>query len=107
MCNIKGKIKEVNDFFVYKILNGEYVVEKIDTATVTINIDDFIFCLWSINGHYHFETYANEYNFMALQFTDEQKQYLYPVFNKMVTDYIKFTEIEQYNNLKNKYKNTL
>ena len=103
MYNIKGKIKEVNDFFADKIMNGEYIVEEIDAYTVTINIDDFIFCLWSINGYYHFKTYDSEYNFMALQFTDEQKQYLYPAFNKMVTDYIEFTEREQYNNLKNKY----
>ena len=107
MDNIKQKIKEVNDYFVNKIMNGEYIVETVNNYTVVINIEGYIFCLWAANSWSYFRTYSNETNFMALEFTEEQQQYLHPIFNKLVTDFIDFTEIEQYNNLKNKYENTL
>lgn len=103
MDNIKEKIKEINDYFVNKIMNGEYIVETVGNYTVVINIEGYIFCLWATNNHNYFKTYEAEYNSMALDFTDEQKEYLFYGFNTMATDYIEFTEKEQYNNLKNKY----
>lgn len=103
MDNIKQKIKEVNEYFVNRIMNGEYIVETVDKYTVVISIEGYIFHLWAANSWSYLRTYEYDYSFMALEFTEEQQQYLHPIFNKLVTDFIDFTEIEQYNNLKNKY----
>lgn len=103
MDNIKEKIKEINDYFVNKIINGEYIVELIDKFVVVINVDGYIFTLWAANSHENFKPYSGMMNFMMIDFTEEQAKYLYHGFNKMITDMEETKELEQYNNLKNKY----
>lgn len=101
--NIKEKIKEVNDYFVEKLLKGEYSVELIDRYTILVKIDgEYVFSIWSVNYIENLETYNNG-SFMLLSFTYEQKEILYKVFNKYVKDFIREEELKMLNELKLKY----
>jgi len=49
--NIKSKVKEVNDYFVDKILKEEFDLKKYEmcdeTILLYITIDGFQFCIWN------------------------------------------------------------
>ena len=73
--NIKSKVKEINDYFVAKILNEEFEVVKYErvneTIKLNITIDGFRFCIWDCTNK------GSSYNgcgecFMDLSFTLKQ-----------------------------------
>ena len=72
---LKNQIKEVQDFFRNKIVNGEYKVNKVDDYTLQITVDgEFKFCLWTSNGASHFRLYEGMYNFVELEFSEAEAE---------------------------------
>ena len=80
---MKTKIKEVNDFFVQKILNKEYEIKELNDYTTNIIVDDFKFCIWIANDQQNTRCHLTSQfeNFMMLHFTREQQEKIYNDFN--------------------------
>jgi len=80
---MKTKIKEVNDFFVQKILNKEYEIKELNDYTANILVDDFCFCIWMGNGPQNTRCHLTSLfeNFMMLDFKREQQEKIYNDFN--------------------------
>ena len=78
---IKEQIKEVNSYFVQKLMSGEYTIISFETGSVKIKIDGHDFCLWISNIYENFECYEHSYNFMNLSFTSKQRMFLHSQFN--------------------------
>ena len=78
-AELNSKIKELNDYFVNKLVNGEYEVEKSDKYTVMVNIDGYRFDIWIANGESNLHTYGQGFNgnFMELFFDSDQKSMVY------------------------------
>lgn len=76
---LKDRIKELNDYFVEKLVNGEYKVEERSSYTVMVNIDSYKFNIWIANGGLNVQTYGSGFkgNFMELFFSKEQKSTIY------------------------------
>jgi hypothetical protein len=56
---IENKIKEIQDYFIEKVKNGEYEVVKIGPHTATIRIDDkYEFDMWICNGKESYDFYS-------------------------------------------------
>ena len=77
--DLKDRIKELNDYFVNKLVNGEYEVEKSDKYTVMVNIDGYRFNIWIGNEGSNLQTYGEGFdsNFMELFFDSDQKSMVY------------------------------
>ena len=74
---IKAKLKELNDYFVNKIVSGEYeITERVDQFYKILIDGQFVFLLWIANGPSHFGCFVNSFdlNTMYLEFTAEGKE---------------------------------
>jgi len=88
--NIKKSIKEINDYFVEKILNEEFKVKNWrkssdDTVWLKIEIGGYEFCLWNCTGK------GEPYNstgecFMELIFTQKQSKAINKMLNRIYDD---------------------
>jgi len=78
-AELKSRIKELNDYFVEKLVNGEYDVEERGYYTVMVNIDGYRFNIWIANGRSGVQTYGQGFkgNFMELVFDTDQKSIIY------------------------------
>ena len=78
-AELKSKIKELNDYFVEKLVNGEYKVVESGKYTVVVNIDGYKFNIWIANGDLKVQTYGQGFNsnFMELVFNSGQKSIIY------------------------------
>lgn len=48
---LKRKVKELEDMFIKKFVNGEYELTKVDKHTATIKVDNtYVFTFWIANG---------------------------------------------------------
>jgi len=75
-------IKQINDYFVNKLLDEDFKIIEVREFTVELTIDDkYHFSLWIANGAKYFEVNSNRRSFMHLSFDDTQKQYLHKYFN--------------------------
>ncbi len=76
---LKIRIKELNDYFAEKLVNGEYDVVNRDKFAVMVNIDGYRFSIWISNGSSKVQTYWLGFkgNFMELSFNDGQKKTIY------------------------------
>jgi len=85
--DIEKQIKKVNDYFVKKLIDGDYEVYDSDSTTVKIQIDfQYNFELWIANGPESFECYSSSFfsgmsSFMHLSFSDKEKKELHRKFN--------------------------
>jgi hypothetical protein len=71
---IEIQIKEIQDYFINKVVTGDYKVTEFDSHYLKITIDGkYDFCLWTINKAEYFSTYSGSFNFIELPFTEEQK----------------------------------
>lgn len=71
--DLKKQIKEVQDYFKNKIVNGEYKVTAADDYSLQITIDgEYKFCLWTSNGADMFRLYEGMYNFVELEFSEAE-----------------------------------
>jgi hypothetical protein len=76
---LKIRIKELNDYFVNKLVNGEYEVVESDKFVVMVNIDGYRFNIWIGNGESNLQTYGQGFdsNFIELFFNEGQKSMVY------------------------------
>lgn len=76
---LKSKIKELNDYFVEKLVNGEYEVEERSKYTVMVDVDGYRFNIWIGNKWSNLQTYGQGFNsnFMELVFKRDQKSIIY------------------------------
>lgn len=98
---MKEKIKEINDYFVNRLVNGEYVVQSTDTFKETVLIDDYRFDIWMANGPHNVST--NEgitTSFMELVFTEAEKHMIYSNLNNYMLEEKTKQKLDQYNALK-------
>ena len=93
---MKEKIKEVQQYFANKILNGDYNIRNISQYTIRIVIDnEYNFTLWVANDGLNFGTYESVMNFMNIQFNEEDKIRGYEKCNPMYRKFLKTELIEQ------------
>ena len=70
---LKKQIKEVQDYFRNKIVDGEYKVIAADDYTLQITIDkEYKFCLWTSNGTSMFRLYEGMFNFVEFGFSEAE-----------------------------------
>ena len=85
---METQIKELQNYFTNKILNGEFEVVKVDKYTIKILIDDkYPFEIWVMNGT-QYRDYTKTYIsnggcFMSLEFTQKQSSKVYTLFSKI------------------------
>lgn len=103
---IEQKIKEVNDYFVNKLVNKDYEIQITDKYSVTVMIDGkYTFSIWISNGYKHISCdVASQTSFMVLDFTEYQKLDIYNNLNSIHKANIEQDELELYNKLKTKYE---
>ena len=94
---LKTRVKELNDYFVEKLINGEYEVEERSSYTVMVNIDSYKFNIWISNGEMNVKTYGLGFdgNFMELFFNEGQKSIIY---KKLMEDGSRIALMEEIKN---------
>jgi len=100
---MKQKIKELNDYFVAKIVAKDYEVVKFETFAVKIKIDDeYIFRMWLSNGVGNLSFYETGFleTFMKLSFTDAEKQIIYDNFQTGYNAEKRAAKVEAFEKLK-------
>jgi len=103
---MENQIKQVNDYFVDKLLNEDFTVESIDQYRVNVVIDGkYHFSLWIGNNQYFFNCYQHAYSFMDLDFDDVQKQYLFDYFIRLKKDRERERLVKEKQKIENKLKN--
>jgi len=83
---MKDKIKEVEDYFKTKLLNGDYEITKRDQYIYTVLIDNkYIFAIWVSGDVCNRDIYVMRDNYIQISFdTIEEKQTLH---SKLYKDY--------------------
>src|SRR5690554_8164704 len=78
-AELNSKIKELNDYFVKKLVNREYDIVERDKFVAMVNIDGYRFIIWIANGEMNVQTYGQGFdsNFMELFFDSDQKSMVY------------------------------
>ena len=74
---MKEKIKEIEAYFINRLVEGNYTVDKFEAHFVKVDVDGYKFTLWTSNGAKFTSTHESSYNFMDLDFTEEQKKSIY------------------------------
>lgn len=76
---LNDRVKELNDYFVGKLVDGSYEVIERGDHTVEVDIDGFRFNIWIANGESGVKTYFYGFdgNFMRLSFDESQKTKIY------------------------------
>ncbi len=98
---MKEKIKEINDYFVNRLVNGEYVVQSTDKFAVIVLIDDYRFDIWTANGPDSIST--NEgipKSFMDIKLTLAEKHMIYSNLKNYSLEVKTKEKLDQYEALK-------
>lgn len=78
--SVKAVVSDLNAYFVARILNKEFLIEKFDKYCVEISIDGFQFTLWISSGESFFATECvGARSFMHLSFTDSERKIAYDI----------------------------
>ena len=95
-AELKSRIKELNDYFVEKLVKGEYDIEKRNDYTVMVNVNGYRFNIWISNGEMNVKTYGLGFdgNFMELFFNEGQKSIIYENLTRDKTKMALMEEIE-------------
>jgi len=103
---METQIKQVNDYFVQKLMNQDFELTYITSALATVLIDaKYQFTFWIANSKNDFECYKMEVNFMDLDFTPEQREFLYTYFRELYTKNEKEALLEEKERIEKKLKN--
>ena len=102
MEDIELKIKELNDYFIDKIVNEEYDITDTKEHTVCLDVNGRKFELWVSNTYRHVETWSN--SFMKLDFTEEQKKILFQRFDKVRREFLDYADYQKFIELQSKFK---
>lgn len=98
---MKEKIKEINDYFVNRLVNGEYIVQSPEAFRVIVLIDDYRFDVWTANGPDHVSTNtAIHESFMKLEFTPVEKHMIYSNLQNYNLEVKTKEKLDQYEALK-------
>lgn len=76
---IKEMISRLQEYFMNKVLNGDFTVIRVTRYYITVEIDDYLFNFWVANGKEFFKVYITENNFMNLYIKDSDKPAMYRV----------------------------
>ena len=95
-AELKSRIKELNDYFVEKLVNGEYEVVESDKYKIMVNVNGYKFNIWISNGKSYVQTYGQGFNsnFMDLFFNEGQKSIIYENLTRDKTKMALMAEIE-------------
>lgn len=69
---MKEKIKEVQNYFIAKILNNEFEVKHYGMHTMVISVDDYSFEMWMSNTPHDCRVYGSSETFMQLELSEDQ-----------------------------------
>ncbi len=72
---MEKQIKEVQDYFINKLINQDYTIVEATEYKATVNVEGYFFKLWIGNGMNNFETYNG--SFIQLSFNEYQKEKIY------------------------------
>jgi len=98
---MKEKIKEINDYFVNRLVNGEYIVKESNEHITTVLIDDYRFDVWLSNGPDRVATNISVHNsFMNLDFTPVEQQMIYSNLHNHKLEVKLKQKLDQYEALK-------
>lgn len=97
---IQQSIESVNRYFIEQIKSGNYTIDNASEftqrTTIDITISGCKFCLWIANSPFNFECYSGSYNFMALSFSENEKEVFYKLFNDDFSEYHKRPDVLNY-----------
>ena len=81
---MKKQIKELQKYFIDKLLSGRYKIIETNKYTIILTIDIYVFVFWIGNGLTYFEQVDKyEYlNFMQLEMGSAELESLYNNLNK-------------------------
>lgn len=104
--NGKGIITSVHDYFIAKLVKGEFEIDRQNEFHVDVIVDnDYRFTIWWANEDYGIKTYHG--SFMELNFKVKDKKSIWSKLRKMkkelVDKEIERNEREIFNRLKKKY----
>ena len=88
---MKKKIKEVQDYFIAKMLSNEFEITKTNEHIAEILIDgEYKFCIWLSNTPECRVPYHSIHDyFMLLNFTQKQALKMHSILKKHIADYKK------------------
>lgn len=66
------QIREIQEYFISKILNNEFEVKECKQCTMIISIDNYLFEMWMANLPHNCKVYGSSDSFMKLDFTEVQ-----------------------------------
>ena len=72
---LNSRIKELNNYFISQIIEGNYRIIKKESTNITITINGYMFTFWFGSGADYFECTEmrmDQPNFMKLQFDDNK-----------------------------------
>ena len=91
---IKDKIKEVQQYFIDKLLSNQFEIVNIGLHVIDLKIDNYQFNIWMANTVKERTHYYAAYNFMDLELNLDQCIVLGTILRK---EYIKFLSETMYN----------
>lgn len=102
MERIDELIKEVQTFFINKILNKEFDIVKPKLTSVHINIEGYDFEITAISENYvHIiDIDFDKSSAINLNFTDEEKQKVFEILNPIIEEAKREKALEEFNKLK-------
>lgn len=88
---METKIKEVQDYFKSKLIDGDFDVKEVTEYTISVKIYGQKFHVWIGNFHNHesINLYDGYYNFIMFDLTDEEKLKLQTILKKVVVKFKK------------------
>lgn len=82
-------VKDLNNHFVNKIIEGKYKILAFGKYSYTITIDkEYVFTIWVANGENVLYVYSAE-SFMILRFTPEEQHVIYKQLSKLTISAIR------------------
>jgi len=106
---MKKEIKNLNNYFVSKILTNEFETIEIGSHSTTIKIDnEYEFRLWTASEAKNISCYYMHANFMVLTFTEDQKNEIYKILvidqEEAKQELEKAERLRQYEDLKTEFE---
>ena len=105
---MKKQIKEIQDYFKNKIVNGDYEITDFQEHYSTIDIKGYLFDIWTSNGKNDISHWTSNYKvnspvFLG-EFSGEQKEIIwnqiYPKIEAKKADDLKTAKLDAFNKMK-------
>ena len=92
---MKKEIIDVQNYFKFKVLNGEFEVSKIEKYAILLLVDeDYVFCFWTGNrdipeSRRQYHNYGYLDNFMDLGLTTEEIIKMHHILDPILEEHYK------------------